>query len=179
MEKIRNQISDNKGSITNIGKPSAPIISVGSIDEMDAGGGLRHQGVVPPYAVEGVLDSVRRKRSPDDEMLDEINEQQELNQSQVDSDEVDEPEIPKPFKSPHYRVIDDDIQDVLNQYFLKETHAVINSLRIEKDQLEIPIGQDLQISEQFLCIICGNLAIPGFRLGADGIKKESIKLPQC
>lgn len=45
--------------------------------------------------------------------------------------------------------------------------------------MEIPLGQDEQISEQFLCMICGNLVIPGFTLGADGIKKSSIKIPQC
>ena len=66
-------------------------------------------------------------------MLDEINEQQELNLSQKDSDEVDEREIPKPFKTPDYHVVDDEIQGVLNQYFLKETQEVVNSLRIEKD----------------------------------------------
>ena len=135
--------------------------------------------VAPAFGVEGVLDGIRRKKSPDEEMLDEINEQQELNLSQKDSDEVDEREIPKPLKTPDYQVVDDEIQGVLNQYFLKETQEVINSLRIEKDQLEIPKGQDEQICEQFLCMICDNMVIPKFTMGKDGVKQESVRIPQC
>lgn len=35
------------------------------------------------------------------------------------------------------------------------------------------------IAEQFLCIHCDNMVIPKFSLDADGVKKSSVKIPQC
>ena len=40
-------------------------------------------------------------------------------------------------------------------------------------------SKDVLVAEQFLCLICDNMVIPKFSLGKDGIKKESIKIPQC
>lgn len=37
----------------------------------------------------------------------------------------------------------------------------------------------MRVAEQFLCQICNNMIIPGFTLGADGVQKSSIKIPQC
>ena len=102
----------NQG-IRGVGKAPLPNLATGtSADEVNAPTqkslGVNSSYLTSSSALESKLDSIRMKRSPDDEMLlDEINEQQELNMSQKDSDEADEREIPLPLKQPEYRVIDD------------------------------------------------------------------------
>ena len=35
------------------------------------------------------------------------------------------------------------------------------------------------MAEEFLCIYCKKFIVPDFILGKDGIKRESVKIPQC
>ena len=55
----------------------------------------------------------------------------------------------------------------------------VDTLRIEKEMMLNLKGPDAMIAEQFLCIICDNMVIPKFSLGKDGVKKSSVKIPQC
>jgi len=35
------------------------------------------------------------------------------------------------------------------------------------------------MAEEFLCIYCKKFIVPDFILGKEGIKRESVKIPQC
>lgn len=55
--------------------------------------------------------------------------------------------------------------------------SAIDTLRIEKEMMLNLKGNDAMVAEQFLCILCGNMVIPKFQLGTDGVKKSSVLIP--
>ena len=52
-------------------------------------------------------------------------------------------------------------------------------LKIDKSMMVNQEGADTMISEQFMCLICKDMVIPKFSIGANGVNRGSIKLPQC
>ena len=73
---------------------------------------------------------------------------------------------------------DHDVEKILNTQQGILVRNAINGLRIEKEIMLNLKGEDAMVAEQFLCIICGNMVIPKFQLGAtEGVKKQSVLIP--
>lgn len=36
-----------------------------------------------------------------------------------------------------------------------------------------------QVCEQYMCVICDNLSVANFTIGKDGVKPESVRVPEC
>lgn len=70
-----------------------------------------------------------------------------------------------------------EVEDILNKQQTKMVKSAIDTLRIEREMMLNLKGTDAMVAEQFLCIICGNMVIPKFSLGADGVKKSSVLIP--
>ena len=70
------------------------------------------------------------------------------------------------------RARDHDVEKILNTQQGILVRDAIDGLRIEKEIMLNLKGEDAMAAEQFLCIICGNMVIPKFQLGAvEGVKK--------
>ena len=35
------------------------------------------------------------------------------------------------------------------------------------------------VCEQFMCVVCDNLSVPVYTIGKDGVKPESVRVPEC
>lgn len=101
----------------------------------------------------------------------------EAEEISVDSDIIDDDDIPEPFDDPTISVVDEEIEAILNQEQQKRMKEVVGTLKIDKSMMLNLQAQEGLVATQFLCLICDNMVIPKFILGKDGVKQKSIRLP--
>ena len=75
------------------------------------------------------------------------------------------------------RAKEEEVEEILNKQQTKLVKSAIDTLRIEPEMMLNLKGSDKMVAEQFLCICCGNMVIPKFNLGAEGVKKSSVLIP--